>query len=235
MVKVTAELKGFVKPLVESLLHEPGALAKTAAKDATRTTERDAAKAAGKDTAKAATKDVNVPFKLTDTTKKFSSEMRRQLDRQLEAFDGKTAGEALDMLKNPGERMGEAQKAAREQMTDVLKRRAASNIEQMSDEEFEHQLKAFGIASTGDVEADVENLAEAHAKTAMSQVHALHEPDLVAGGKDVIGKTSDGLDSFGLGNINSSIGSQWKNVKGDLINELGELDPSQPIRLTHSL
>ncbi len=66
---------------------------------------------------------------------------------------------------------------------------------------------------------------EAKAKAAemaadkMKTLAALHNPDLVAGGKDVIG-------DFGDRNINSRIGAQWKSRVGELDKAAQEIPAS---------
>jgi len=46
--------------------------------------------------------------------------------------------------------------------------------------------------------------------SAMTSLAALHNPDLIAGGKDII-------DDFGDRQVNSSIGPQWKSRVGVLV------------------
>lgn len=51
---------------------------------------------------------------------------------------------------------------------------------------------------------DAKMAAVREAKKIMSTLAGLHNPDLIAGGKDIIG-------SFGDRQVNSSIGPQWRN------------------------
>lgn len=52
-----------------------------------------------------------------------------------------------------------------------------------------------------------------------------------AGGRDVIGPNGK-WDSFGLGEVNSSIGSQWRSISPEFRRILERLPPSQPIQFT---
>jgi len=51
--------------------------------------------------------------------------------------------------------------------------------------------------------------AQTSASNKMKTLNALHNPDMFAGGYDVI-------TDFGDGSVNKSIGSQWKSKVGDL-------------------
>ncbi|GEM_PF-1213044 len=53
---------------------------------------------------------------------------------------------------------------------------------------------------------DIEGQARRHADRTMRGMHALHNPDRVAGGRDVIG-------DFGDGQVNSTIGRQWNRAR----------------------
>ncbi|WP_433925327.1 PAAR domain-containing protein [Stenotrophomonas nematodicola] len=64
---------------------------------------------------------------------------------------------------------------------------------------------------------EAEKQASAHAESTMKVMHALHNPDLVAGGNDKIA-------DFGDGRVNSTIGWQWKNAKNGKKSRIGELD-----------
>lgn len=78
---------------------------------------------------------------------------------------------------------------------------------------------------TDELRASGTPLPEAKAKAAemaadkMKTLAALHNPDLVAGGKDVIG-------DFGDRDINSRIGAQWKSRVGELDKAAQEIPAS---------
>ncbi len=72
------------------------------------------------------------------------------------------------------------------------------------------------VAETGDVEA-AEKDAKEHANATMKAMHALHNPDLVAGGVDEIA-------DFGDGEVNKTIGRQWKLAKKNQKSRIDVLD-----------
>ena len=80
--------------------------------------------------------------------------------------------------------------------------RAAYNAELQSD--FKKQLNRQGI--TGEA---AQQQATQMASERMSTLAALHNPDMIAGGKDVVSTMGDK-------GVNSSIGSQWKGRVGEL-------------------
>jgi len=61
------------------------------------------------------------------------------------------------------------------------------------------------LAETGDAKV-AKKEAKEHAKETMKTMHALHNPDLVAGGLDEIA-------DFGDGEVNKTIGRQWLQAK----------------------
>ena len=69
----------------------------------------------------------------------------------------------------------------------------------------------------GHSERDAERLAEAETDHVMSTLHALHNPDLVVGGKDAIA-------DFGDGEVNSTIGRQWNRRGKDFQARTQNLD-----------
>jgi hypothetical protein len=87
---------------------------------------------------------------------------------------------------------GAAQKAAREKYSKELQA------------QFEKQLADDGIF--GD---EATKKAAALTSQKMETLAALHNPDMIAGGKDVV-------NSLGDKGVNSSIGSQWKNGVDEL-------------------
>ncbi|WP_372240373.1 polymorphic toxin type 15 domain-containing protein [Pseudomonas sp. MN1F] len=60
---------------------------------------------------------------------------------------------------------------------------------------------------------EAKKLSAKQAKETMSSLAALHNPDLIAGGRDVI---SD----FGDRQVNSTIGPQWRSRVGELIQSI---------------
>ncbi|MGJ6979006.1 polymorphic toxin type 15 domain-containing protein [Aestuariimicrobium soli] len=184
--------------------------------------------------AKAAAKPVKVDFKLTERMAGHSAEMRRQLQRQLDAIGDVSPKELLDRLNNPAVRDGVAQREARKAFTDQMttqQRKQMQALAMRDPAELARQLDTFNLTSTGNPFKDADALAKARTDGFMRTVAALHEPDIVAGGLDRIGRNGN-WDSFGASNVNSSIGSQWKNLKPDLIRQLESLPPNDPIRLT---
>jgi len=232
MPKVSAPLKGIFKEMLDDYL-------KVVAKEGGQAAAKEGGQAAGKEAAQAAVKAadevVEVPFKLSKQMSKYKDEMVRQLDRQLKHFDGKTPREIIDALENPVKRTGKAQKEARERFTQDMLRRQNEVVRKMDPDDIAKQMKDFGLDPSGNKFKDAKALAEARTDGFMKTVAALHEPDIVAGGKDVIGKHANGVDSFGLSNVNSSIGSQWRSLKNDLIEQLKGMNPDTPIRMTHPL
>lgn len=76
----------------------------------------------------------------------------------------------------------------------MARKKLQTDLQQRFQEEFSRTMDAL----------DAEDAALKKAKETMSSLAGLHNPDLSAGGKDVI---SD----FGDKQVNSSIGPQWKN------------------------
>lgn len=66
-------------------------------------------------------------------------------------------------------------------------------------------------------EEEAERLADAYADETMKTMNALHNPDLVAGGKDVIA-------DFGDAEVNHTIGRQWSHAKRDQTTRIQDLD-----------
>lgn len=234
MPKVNAAMRGVFKEMLQDYL-------RVVAKEGGQAAAREGGQAAGREAAQAALRSADevltVPFKLTQRMSKYKDELVRQLNRQLKAFDGMTPKEILQKLENPVKRTGKAQKEARERFTKQMGKRQDALMRQLQKTDpdaFAKQMKDFGLESTGNPFRDAKNLAEARTNGFMDTVAALHEPDIVAGGADVIGRNGN-WDSFGLGNANSSIGSQWQHLKPDLIDALRTMDPDVPISLGHNL
>ena len=68
-------------------------------------------------------------------------------------------------------------------------------------------------------EGDIETEATRLAKSKMATLAALHNPDMIAGGKDVV-------TAMGDKGVNSSIGSQWKTRVSALDAAAKEVPPS---------
>ncbi|MGF6392289.1 hypothetical protein QFZ86_001186 [Pseudomonas plecoglossicida] len=113
-------------------------------------------------------------------------EFERQLKGQQDGLNRLTAEEFLENIANPVKRDPKVAKKARRELYKKLKKRIEMELsEEMSP-------------------ADAKATSIRRAKETMATLAALHNPDLSAGGNDVI---SD----FGDKQVNSSIGPQWKS------------------------
>lgn len=113
-------------------------------------------------------------------------EFERQLKGQQDGLNRLTVEEFLENVANPIKRDPRAAKLARRRLQRDLEIRLHEELlETMSP----HEAKV---------------LAARKAKETMSTLAALHNPDLIAGGKDVI-------TDFGDRQVNSTIGPQWKS------------------------
>ncbi|WP_394392901.1 polymorphic toxin type 15 domain-containing protein [Shewanella woodyi] len=123
-----------------------------------------------------------------------AEEYDRQLKGQQDGLNDMTVQQYLDNRKAYDaigrKGTGAAQKEAREKFKDKLTKK------------YRKELRKKGIK--GD---ELLKQADSMAKVDMKTLNALHNPDMIAGGKDEV---------FDLGNssVNQSIGSQWKS-KGD--------------------
>lgn len=126
-----------------------------------------------------------------------SDEYIRQLQRQMDGLNNMSARELLDNMDNVT-RGGLAQREARERFRKDL---------------FAKELRA--ARRQGLSLEDAMDAANKSTDSKMSLLAALHEPDIIAGGRDVIG-IDNGLPSMGDKYVNSSIGSQWKNMQDEL-------------------
>ncbi|NWC83556.1 hypothetical protein HX798_25180 [Pseudomonas putida] len=119
-------------------------------------------------------------------------EFERQLKGQQDGLNRLTVEEFLENIANPAKRDPNIARKARKKLYDDLRKRAYRDLaEQMSP-------------------IEAKKLSTKQAKETMSSLAALHNPDLIAGGKDLI---SD----FGDRQVNSSIGPQWKSKIGVLV------------------
>ena len=117
------------------------------------------------------------------------AEYEKQLAAQEKGLNDMTVQEYLDgrdAYKNFGRGDGKAQKAAR---TKYAAKRSKALEQELSDE--------------GIVGEEAEGIIEATIKSELSTLDALHNPDLIAGGKDVVTELGDR-------SVNRSIGSQWR-------------------------
>jgi len=64
---------------------------------------------------------------------------------------------------------------------------------------------------------EAERLADVYADETMKTMNALHNPDLVAGGKDII-------TDFGDGEVNHTIGRQWNHASKAQTTRIQDLD-----------
>lgn len=138
-----------------------------------------------------------------------SDEYVRQLGRQVDGLNKMTADELLDNLDNVV-REGSAQRQARKIFAEA---KYADNLEDARILARENPSALRGLTP--------EQYAKQQTDDLMDGLSALHEPDIVAGGKDVIGVGDDGLPSMGDKYVNSSIGSQWR-TRADAIRAYAE-------------
>jgi len=111
-------------------------------------------------------------------------EFERQLKGQEDGLNRLTVDEYLENIANPVKRSRAAAKRARKDLTTTLKKR------------FQREYQK----NMTPLEAEAEAIKKA--KETMSNLAGLHNPDLSAGGKDIIA-------DFGDRQVNSSIGPQW--------------------------
>ncbi|BDM21013.1 hypothetical protein KMS_R07710 [Pseudomonas sp. LRP2-20] len=119
-------------------------------------------------------------------------EFERQLKGQQDGLNRLTVEEFLENVVNPKERDPKVARNARRKLYDDLRRRAYDEL------------------SKGMSRVEAKKLSAKQAKETMSSLAALHNPDLIAGGRDVIA-------DFGDRQVNSTIGPQWKSRVGELI------------------
>lgn len=132
--------------------------------------------------------------------KDFEKEYHKQLKMQQDGINNMTVGEYLDnrrILQELTDQHG-SEKArkiltqggkAQARERDVLKAKIQASIESS------HMSK-------GMTQGQAKKLAREQTDKQMEQLAALHNPDLIAGGKDEIGR-------MGNKGVNSSIGAQW--------------------------
>ncbi|MBH3381508.1 DUF6861 domain-containing protein [Pseudomonas asiatica] len=113
-------------------------------------------------------------------------EFERQLKGQQDGLNRLTVEEFLENIANPAKRDPRIAKIARKELYDKLQERIQRDL-----------MKTMSAI-------EARKLSVKQAKETMSSLAALHNPDLIAGGRDTI---SD----FGDRQVNSSIGPQWKS------------------------
>ena len=135
-----------------------------------------------------------------------SAEYDRQLADQQKGLNDLSVKEYLDGRQRYSEigrkGTGKAQSAAREKYAAELQ------------EQFEKQLAKKGVLGDDAMQQAASMTAER-----METLAALHNPDMIAGGKDVV-------TALGDKGVNSSIGSQWKTRVADLDNAAREVPES---------
>ncbi|MNZ83487.1 hypothetical protein D3C78_1022170 [compost metagenome] len=113
-------------------------------------------------------------------------EFERQLKGQQDGLNRLTVEEFLENIANPAKRDPRIAKIARKELYGKLQERIQRDL-----------MKTMSAI-------EARKLSVKQAKETMSSLAALHNPDLIAGGRDTI---SD----FGDRQVNSSIGPQWKS------------------------
>ncbi|WDY56099.1 DUF6861 domain-containing protein [Pseudomonas sp. PSKL.D1] len=147
---------------------------------------------AGKDKEPSTAKPGSMPlhtvacFKADNLPVSKHAEFERQLKGQQEGLNRLTVEEFLENVANPIKRDPQEAKRARKQLQHDLVNRA-----------YEELLETM-------TPSKARLIAEARARQTMSTLAALHNPDLFAGGKDVIA-------DFGDRRVNASIGPQWRS------------------------
>lgn len=129
-------------------------------------------------------------------------EMDRQLKGQEQGLNDMSVEEYLEARKafDPKNRDRKVAEAARDDYKAKLK----------EDKYKELRRQRVGVE-------DAEKQAKDHAEATMKLMNALHNPDLVAGGKDKIA-------DFGDGEVNQTIGRQWKHEKKGQTTRIQDLD-----------
>ncbi|MFI1915928.1 polymorphic toxin type 15 domain-containing protein [Nocardia sp. NPDC020380] len=140
-----------------------------------------------------------VDFKMgrTANTQNNVSETIDQISGQVDGINKMTANELLHNLRTVA-RKGKAQKDANKIFKAAVKQ--------------EELKKALRLLRTDPAKLGgktPEKFAEAQMKQRTKGFAALHEPDIVAGGKDVIPFDVNGMPRMGDRYVNSSLGSQW--------------------------
>jgi hypothetical protein len=125
-------------------------------------------------------------FKADNLPASKHGEFERQLKGQQDGLNRLTVEEFLENLATPAKRNPRLAKIARKELYAELQERIQKDL----------------LKTMSPIEA--KKLSVKQAKETMSSLAALHNPDLIAGGRDAI---SD----FGDKQVNSTIGPQWRN------------------------
>ncbi|MEZ5069367.1 MAG: polymorphic toxin type 15 domain-containing protein [Bacteroidia bacterium] len=132
--------------------------------------------------------------------KDFEKEYHKQLKMQQDGINNMTVGEYLDnrrILQELTDQHGS------EKAREILTQGGKAQIEERKRLKQKIRLSVVESMKKRGVDAiEAEKLAEAQVRKQMDQLAALHNPDLIAGGKDEIGR-------MGNKGVNSSIGAQW--------------------------
>ena len=147
---------------------------------------------AGKDTEPSKGKPGSMPlhtvacFKADNLPRAKHGEFERQLKGQQDGLNRLTVEEFLNNLANPAKRNPRLAKQARKELYAELQERIQKDL----------------LKTMSPIEA--RKLSVKQAKETMSSLAALHNPDLVAGGRNAI-------TDFGDRQVNSTIGPQWRS------------------------
>ncbi|UFS93413.1 polymorphic toxin type 15 domain-containing protein [Nocardia huaxiensis] len=129
-----------------------------------------------------------------------TDEFRLQIDRQVDGLNRLTAQQVLDRLDS------RAWDSRSDQVLDAAKRRfRAAEIEREIEsavEKLAEDPNALGGKTPREFATDLVDQR-------LEGLSPLHEPDMRAGGADVIGSQPGGSLSFGDRSVNKSLGSQW--------------------------
>ncbi|MNM42832.1 PAAR motif protein [compost metagenome] len=129
-------------------------------------------------------------------------EMDRQLAGQQQGLNDMTVQEYLDgrAAYGKGSRDPKVARKARNDHQDAM-----------------YERRLGELTKSGHSYSEAAELARNQTDEAMGTLHALHNPDLVAGGQDEIA-------DFGDGEVNSTIGRQWNSARKDSTSRVRDLD-----------
>ncbi|MGW6426794.1 GAD-like domain-containing protein [Nocardia sp. NPDC055053] len=133
-----------------------------------------------------------------------------QLTGQIDGLNNLTAAEVVHNL-NTVQRSGKAQKNARKEYQRLATRMETENAERL---ELLNPAALNGLSPAEYARKIVDGR--------MKGMAALHEPDIIGGGADVIRIDSNGLPKLGDLGVNSSIGSQWKGRNHTAVRKYAE-------------
>jgi len=125
---------------------------------------------------------------------KFEKEYYRQLKDQEKGLNGLTIDEYLagrEAYKNNGRGAGVSQADTRSKYQSQISRSLRDSYRKQ-----------------GKSQAEADTIANERTKAIMKELDALHNPDMIAGGKDITGR-------LGRGDVNRSIGGNWNQKAPD--------------------